>query len=102
MSVKISSLDHPEVAPLAVSSRFLHEVAYFAAGRGEEGIPVTLGEGEYWIDLDSLQTIYDDGVVRLVSPLDSETTAELELSEEQERILEWLLKHRISHIRLNR
>lgn len=100
MSIRITSLDRPEVAPFVATDRFRHEVAYFAAGRGDESVPVKLGDAEYWLDPETIQTIFDDGVVRLVSPLDSDTTAELELSEEQERILEWVLQHGIRHVKL--
>jgi hypothetical protein len=39
-------------------------------------------------------------VLLLVSPLDSENQAEVELSEEQEAWLEWLVAHGIQHVRL--
>lgn len=100
MTVSITPIDRPEVPPLSVSNRFRHEVAYFAWARDDERIPEKLGESEYWFDPDTIQTIYDEGVVRLVSPLDSDSVAELEITEEQERILEWFLEHGVRHAKL--
>ena len=34
------------------------------------------------------------------SPLDAATKAEIELSEDHERWLEWMVEHQIQHIRL--
>jgi hypothetical protein len=59
-----------------------------------------LPEGDWSIDLAEAKAVLDDGVVRLVSPLDSESRAEIELSEEQEAWLEWIVKHRIERVRL--
>ena len=99
MSVNVFSVDHPELPLCLMSDRFRHEIAYFGSRNGPE-IPVELGPSEYWIDRDESQEIYDSGVIRLVSPLDSSTTAELELSEELERWLEWVLDHDVHHVRL--
>ena len=40
------------------------------------------------------------GLIKLVSPLDSASTAELELSEELEGWLEWVVEHKVEHVRL--
>lgn len=66
---------------------------------GEHGIP-KLPAGEYWVRLDEARTCLEDGVVRIVSPLDSENRTELELTEEQEAWLEWMTRHGVEHIRL--
>ncbi len=66
---------------------------------GEGGVP-KLPPGEYWVRLADARTCLDDGVVRLVSPLDSATKAEIELSEEQEAWLEWMVANGVEHIRL--
>jgi hypothetical protein len=36
----------------------------------------------------------------VVSPLDAETVAEIDLSEDQERWLEWMKKNNLTHIRV--
>lgn len=100
MSVLVHSLDKPEIAPLAMPDRFRHDVTYFMSVPGTEGVP-KLGPGEYWIDLAAAQRWLDDGMFTVVSPLDSEHPAEIELSEEQEAWLEWLIAHGVQHIRLS-
>jgi hypothetical protein len=44
--------------------------------------------------------MYEEGVLRIVSPLDSSTTAELEITEEQEAWLQWVIENEIEQIRL--
>ena len=66
---------------------------------GEKGVP-QLPEKEYWVSLEDARSWYDEGVFRLVSPLDSENRTEVELSEEQEEWLEWMIRNGIEHVRL--
>jgi len=65
---------------------------------GERGAP-KLPAGEYWISLDDAQKWLDEGVLVLVSPLDSENQAEAEISEAQERWPQWLVAQRDQHVR---
>lgn len=96
----VHAVGRPELAPLEMPARFAHDVAYFMTPPGERGAP-RLPAGEYWIDLSDARRWLDEGVLLLVSPLDSENQAEVELSEEQEAWLEWLVAHGVQHIRLS-
>ena len=40
-----------------------------------------------------------EGVFLLVSPLDTDNMTEVELSEEQETLLNWLDRHKVEHVR---
>jgi len=82
-----------------MSDRFRHEIAYFMSVPGELGVP-PLATGEYWVRLPQTQEWLDEGAILVVSPLDSESRTEVELSEEQEGWLEWMAEHQIQHIRL--
>ena len=53
------------------------------------GVP-PLGENEYWFAQAEVAEWLADGVFYLVSPLDSANMTEVELSEEQEVMLNWL------------
>jgi hypothetical protein len=100
MGVLVYAVDRPELPPFPMPDRFRHEVAYFMdfpADQGRGQPPA----GEYRIDLGQAQAWYDQGAILLVSPLDSENRTEVELSEEQENWLEWLLANQVSRIRLN-
>ncbi|HEY4311560.1 MAG TPA: hypothetical protein VGN12_19090 [Pirellulales bacterium] len=99
MAVLVQSIDHPELAPFAMPERFRHEVAYFMDVSNTAGRPAD-PSGEYWLDLEQVQSWYDAGAILLVSPLDSENRTEVELSEEQENWLNWVLENRVTHVRL--
>jgi hypothetical protein len=99
MAVLVQSIDHPELAPFAMPERFRHEVAYFMDVGDTPGRP-TAPSGEYWLDLEQVRSWYDAGAILLVSPLDSENRTEVELSEEQENWLNWVLENRVTHVRL--
>ena len=95
----VHAVDKPEVPPLEMPSRFKRDIAYFMTPQGERGAP-QLAAGEYWIDEHEARQWLDAGVLRVVSPLDSENQAEIQLTEEQEIWLEWMVEHNIQHIRL--
>ncbi len=97
--MRVYAVGRPELAPLEMPARFKHDIAYFMTPPGERGAP-QLPQGEFWISLDDAKRWLDEGVLTLVSPLDSENQAEAEISEEQERWLEWLLENDIQHVRL--
>ncbi|WP_166820392.1 hypothetical protein [Thalassoroseus pseudoceratinae] len=100
MSVLVHSVDRPETPAMKMPDRFRTDVIHFATPAGMFDAPDKLNNGEYWVRREDAQQAYDDGVLRVVSILDSENRTELELSEEQEIFLEWLLEHEVQHIRL--
>ena len=101
MAILVHAVSRPELAPFEMPDRFRHEITYFMTISGEGDIP-KLPSGEYWIRLADAKVALDDGVFRIVSPLDSATKAEIEISEEQEAWLEWMVKGQIEHVRLAR
>ena len=96
----VHAVERPELPPLEMPARFQHDVAYFMTPPGERGAP-RLPAGEYWISLDDARRWLAEGVLLLVSPLDSENQAEVEISEEQERWLEWMVANRVERVRLD-
>jgi hypothetical protein len=107
--MKLTAANRSDIPPLEVPQKFRLELPFFITlnppsplageGRGARG-PARLPENEYWIDLADAQRWLDDGVVYVVSPLDAENKAEIELTEDHERFLEWLVKHQIQHVRI--
>src|SRR5215470_12822852 len=95
----VHAVERPELAPLEMPARFKHDIAYFMTPPGERGAP-QLPSGEYWVGLEDARRWLDEGVLQLVSPLDSENKAEAEISEEQEKWLEWMVEHGIERVRL--
>ncbi len=101
MSILVHAVDRPELQPFAMPDRFRHEITYFMTVSGVGGVP-KLPAGEYWIRLPDARTALEEGVVRIISPLDSDSRAEIELSEEQEAWLEWMVNNGVEHVRLGR
>jgi hypothetical protein len=100
MTVLIHAVAKPELKPYAMPDRFRHDITYFCTSPGESGAPAKLGPGEWWVRLDDARRLHDDGVLRIVSPLDSASSTELELTEEQEAWLEWMIDNEVEHVRL--
>jgi hypothetical protein len=92
-------IDRPEAPPWGVSPRLRQQLVYFMSARDTAGIP-PLGDDEYWFAAAEVAKWVDEGVFYLVSPLDTDTQTEVELSEEQESFLAWLYKYNIEHARL--
>jgi hypothetical protein len=92
-------IDQGHVKPLVISQRMRGQLVYFMAAPQAPGMPA-LGENEYWFARDEVRKWLDDGVFYLVSPLDSANMTEVELTEEQEVMLNWLDKNSIEHVRV--
>ncbi|HUY88295.1 MAG TPA: hypothetical protein VMV10_06150 [Pirellulales bacterium] len=99
MATLVYAVSQPDLPPFKMSDRFRHEIAYFMSLPGEQGAPM-VAEGEYWVSEENTRRWLDEGVLSLVSPLDSENRTEVELSEEQEAWLEWMLNHKVERVRL--
>jgi hypothetical protein len=100
MSITVTAPGRPEVPPIEMPERFRHEVAWFISLPGQAGAP-ELPAGDYWISNETARRALDEGVVEIVSPLDSQHRAEIEISEELEALLGWLVLHQVEHLRLS-
>jgi hypothetical protein len=96
----VYAVDQPSLPPFEMPPRFKTEVTYFMTPSGDHGVP-PLPPGEYWVRLEDARRWLEGLVVEVVSPLAAETKAELELTEEQEAWLEWMVENEIEHIRLD-
>jgi hypothetical protein len=99
--MKVIALDQPATPPLEMPNRFRMEIVYFMTPPGERGAPTALGEYEYWINLEDARRWLDEMVVYVVSPLDAENQAEIELTEYHEAFLQWLTIHNIQRVKLS-
>ena len=100
--MKIRAIDHPEAPSLEMPERFRTEIVYFMTPAGAGNAPPVLAADEYWIDATEAQGWLDELVISIVSPLDAASKADIELSEDHERFLEWLQRHGVQHVRLER
>ncbi|MFO0011125.1 MAG: hypothetical protein ACK553_00120 [Planctomycetota bacterium] len=98
-TIRVRAIGREDVPPLEMPERFRREVVYFMTPTDSPDAP-KLGANEYWIETANIERWLEDGVFTVVSPLDAETVAEIELSEDQERWLEWMQSHGLSLIKL--
>jgi hypothetical protein len=101
MPIIVTAVGMSDVPGISMPDRFRHDVTYFATPPAVQDAPATLPEREYWIRDDDAKRILDDGVITIVSPLDSSFRTEIEITEEQEHWLEWLVKYQIQHVRID-
>lgn len=99
MSTLVYAVGRPELPPFVMPDRFRHEIAYFMSVSELPGDP-PIASGEYRIRGDEASHWLDEGVFRLVSPLDSASQTEIELTEEQEAWLQWMVDQQIDRVRL--
>lgn len=97
--ILVYAVDEPDLAPFPMPERFRTDVAYFMTPADSADAP-ELGPQEYWIRIADARRWLEDLTVEVVSPLDAASRAELELSDEQEAWLEWMVTHEIERIRL--
>ncbi|QDV36159.1 hypothetical protein [Tautonia plasticadhaerens] len=97
---RLHPVDRPEVPPRPITERLRSQLVYFRSASDAPGVP-PLGPDEFWIAREEVDRALEEGVILLVSPLDSENFTEVELSEEQEALLEWLRRHQIQHLRVS-
>lgn len=99
MSLNVVAVGRTDLAPHPMPDRFRHDVSYFMAIPGEAGVQA-MPPGEYWVPKQDAARLLDEGVLVLISPLDSQHRTEVELTAEQEEWLEWMVRNGVEHIRL--
>ncbi len=100
MATLVYAIGRHDLAPFAMPDRFRHDIAYFMSVEATAGDD-TIVPGEYRIRLEEAVRWLEDGVFRVVSPLDSASQTEVELSEEQEAWLQWLVSEKVDRVRLD-
>ena len=98
--MKVIAVGRQDIKPLEMPERFRMEVVYFMTLPGERGAPVKMDDNEYWIDLNEAKTWLDEQVVYVVSPLDAENQAEIELTEYHEAFLQWVVDNQVQHVKI--
>lgn len=95
----LQPVDRPEIPPRTISARLRSQLVYFASSPEGSGGP-TLGENEYFLPAEEVEKVLDEGVIYLVSPLDTANKTEVEIEEEQEALLLWLKTNGVQHVRV--
>ncbi|MBL9125038.1 MAG: hypothetical protein JNG90_15480 [Planctomycetaceae bacterium] len=100
MPTSVYAVGRPELPPFTMPDRFRHDIAYFMCVAAAAAGDTPLAEGEYRISLADAAQWLADGVFSVVSPLDSASHTEVELTEEQEAWLEWIVAQKVDRVRL--
>jgi hypothetical protein len=100
MPIHVYAVEKPELPPFEMPARFKHDITYFVTQAGAQGVPETMAEGEWWVLREDARRLYDEGVIRIVSPLDSTNSVEVEITDEQEAWLKWMIQHEVERVRL--
>src|SRR4051812_42101680 len=97
--MRVIPLDRPHVVPFLMPPRFKTEIAFFMTCAGEPGVP-KLGPDEYYVRLEDARKFLDEQVIMIVSPLSQDRKTEIEISDDHEAWLKWMIEHEIQHVRL--
>ena len=92
---RLVAVEPSGVASWPVSARLRGQIVYFAVPGGPEASPE-----DFRFDREEVARVLDEGVIYLVSPLDTANMTEVEITEEQEEMLQWLKDHGVSRARL--
>jgi hypothetical protein len=92
----IHALDKPGTAPYAISPTLRKQLQYFTTGE----IRDSSNPDEFFFPLERTSELLDVGVFYVVSPLDDQHQAEIEISDEQEDLLDWLVSNGIQHVKV--
>ena len=92
----VYSLNILEIEPYEISPTLRKQLQYFTEGE----IRDTQKPDEYTFPLERTSELLEDGVFYIVSPLDDKHQAEIEITDEQEDLLDWLVSNGIDHVRV--
>lgn len=99
MATLVYAVGRRDLPPFSMPDRFRHDIAYFMCVEASSG-DETILPGEYRIRSEDAARWLADGVFNVVSPLDSASQTEIELSDEQEAWLQWIVAEKIDRVRL--
>ena len=89
-------LDKTEIAPYEISGTLRKQLPYFTEGK----IHDTSDPDRFFFPIARTTELLEDGVFYVVSPLDDQNQAEIEITDEQEDLLEWLVSNRIEEVQV--
>lgn len=95
--MKVYAADREGVPPIEMPDRFRTEVVYFAAP-ADSAPPPLLAPGEHYVPAAAAAEYLDTLTIEIISPL-AATSAEVDISEDQERWLRWMVDNRVERVR---
>ncbi len=93
----VYAVDKPNLKPYEISRTLRGQLHYFTEGE----IRDREKPNDYFFPLERTSELLDEGVFYITSPLDDQNQAEIEITEEQEDFLEWLVSNRIERVHVS-
>ena len=93
----VFAADKLALKPYEVSQTLRSQLHYFTEGE----IRDSQKPNDYFFPLGRTSELLEEGVFYLVSPLDDQNRAEIEITGEQEDFLDWLVSNKIERIRVS-
>lgn len=96
-----SAIDKPALEPYEVSRTLRGQLHYFTEGAGAGEWEHSGDPNAFFFPLVLTVELYEDGVFYVTSPLDDQNQAEIEITEEQEDFLDWLVSNEVEKVRVS-
>jgi len=96
MRYAVIPIDKPGVPTFEISSILKGQLHYFTEGLVQHGGKAD----EFLFPLERTTQLLDEGVFYMTSPLDDQNRAEIEITEEQEDLLAWLVSNQIERVKV--
>ncbi len=93
----IYSLDKTALSPFEISPMLRKQLQYFTDGE----VRHAGSAHEFFFPLVRTSLLLEQGVFHVVSPLDDQNQAEIEITDEQEDLLQWLVRNQIERVRVS-
>jgi hypothetical protein len=97
----VFAVDQPALEPYEISQMLRGQLHYFTEGTGSRGGKESGNSDEFFFPLHLTSELFEEGVFYVISPLDDQNQAEIEITEEQEDFLDWLVSNKIERVRIS-
>ncbi|MCZ6680021.1 MAG: hypothetical protein O7E52_22550 [Candidatus Poribacteria bacterium] len=95
------AVDRPDLKSYEISQTLRGQLHYFTEGVSSQRWDNRENPNEFFFPLERTSELYEEGVFYVTSPLDDQNKAEVEITEEQEDFLAWLVSNKIEKVRMS-
>ena len=96
-----SAIDKPTLEPYEISQTLRGQLQYFTEGARARRWEHSDDPNAFFFPLELTAELYDEGVFYVTSPLDDQNQAEIEITEEQEDFLYWLVSNQVEKVKVS-
>ncbi len=94
------AVDKPDLEPYEISRTLRGQLHYFTEGTSSRRWNDSENPDEFFFPLERTSELFEEGVFYVTSPLDDQNQAEIEITEEQEDFLDWLVSNQIEKVQV--